>query len=65
MSLGEGGGGGDRLWIPSWDGDPSKWLDYKQELRLYELGENLEVPYSMPRGWLADYEELPDEWDLR
>ena len=39
--------GGDRLWIPSWNGDPSTWIDYRQEVRLYQLGENLEVSYSI------------------
>ena len=42
-----GEAGGDRLWIPSWDGDPSKWIEYRQELRLYQLGKNMEVSYCI------------------
>ena len=29
--------------MPSWNGDPAKWRDYKQEVKLWKLSENLEV----------------------
>ena len=33
--------------LPQWDGDPSGWRDYQQEVRLYKTGENLEVNWSV------------------
>ena len=31
-----------RMCLPQWDGDPSGWRDYQQEVRHYKTGENLE-----------------------
>ena len=36
-----------RMSLPQWDGDPSGWRDYQQEVRLYKTGENLEVNWSV------------------
>ena len=33
--------------LPQWDGDPSGWRDYQQEVSLYKTGENLEVNWSV------------------
>ena len=37
----------ERMSLPQWDGDPSDWRDYQQEVRLYKTGENLEVNWSV------------------
>ena len=37
----------ERMSLPQWDGDPSGWRDYQQEVRLYKTGENLEVNWSV------------------
>ena len=37
----------ERMSRPQWDGDPSGWRDYQQEVRLYKTGENLEVNWSV------------------
>eukprot|EP00959_Pyramimonas_sp_CCMP1952_P406414 8518083-Pyramimonas_sp.AAC.1 len=33
--------------IPTWHGDPSKWRDYKQEVKLWKLSENLAAAHSL------------------
>eukprot|EP00959_Pyramimonas_sp_CCMP1952_P389057 8151674-Pyramimonas_sp.AAC.1 len=33
--------------IPTWNGDPSKWRDYYQEVELWKLSENLSVTQSL------------------
>eukprot|EP00959_Pyramimonas_sp_CCMP1952_P209566 4384578-Pyramimonas_sp.AAC.1 len=33
--------------MPTWNRHPSKWRDYKQEVKLWELSENLSVTYSL------------------
>ena len=33
--------------IPSWNGDPAKWREFKQEVKLWKLSENLEVNQSL------------------
>ena len=37
----------ERMCLPQWDGDPSGWRDYQQEVRLFKTGENLEVNQSV------------------
>ena len=37
----------ERMSLPQWDGDPSGWRDYQQEVRLYKTGKNLEVNWSV------------------
>ena len=37
----------ERMSLSQWDGDPSGWRDYQQEVRLYKTGENLEVNWSV------------------
>ena len=37
----------ERMSVPQWDGDPSGWRDYQQEVRLIKTGENLEVNWSV------------------
>ena len=49
----------ERMSLPQWDGDPSGWRDYQQEVRLYKTGENLEV------NWSVASEEQHDELVLR
>ena len=56
----------ERMSLPQWDGDPSGWRDYQQEVRLYKTGENLEVNWSVAaRDWLEASEEQHDELVLR
>ena len=33
--------------VPSWDGNPEKWRSYRDEVRVWLLGTNLDVPYSI------------------
>ena len=33
--------------IPSWDGSPAGWQRYQEQVRLWRLGENLDVRYSV------------------
>ena len=37
----------ERMYLLQWDGDPSGWRDYQQEVRLCKTGENLEVIWSV------------------
>ena len=37
----------EQMSLPQWDGDPSGWRDYQQEVRLYKTGANLEVNWSV------------------
>ena len=37
----------ERMTLPQWDGDPSAWRDYQQEVRLYKTRANLEVNWSV------------------
>ena len=37
----------ERMNLPQWDGHPSGWRDYQQEVRLYKTSENLEVNWSV------------------
>ena len=46
----------ERMCLPQWDGDPSGWRDYQQEVRLHKTGENLEVNWSVAAR-LEDSEE--------
>ena len=36
-----------RKHIPSWDGNPVRWLQFKDEVRIWKLGENLDVTFSL------------------
>ena len=40
-------GGDSRMYTPSWNGDPSNWNEYEMQVKLYKMGENLEVSYSL------------------
>ena len=51
----------ERMSLPQWDGDPSGWRDYQQEVRLYKTGENLEVNWSVAARLVGDSEEQHDE----
>ena len=55
----------ERMSLPQWDGDPSGWRDYQQEVRLYNTGENLEVNGSVAARLLEASEEQHDELVLR
>ena len=33
--------------IPSWDGNPAGWQCYQEQVRIWRLGENLGVRYSL------------------
>ena len=33
--------------IPSWSGDPLEWIKFRDEVRLWSLGENMGVQYSL------------------
>ena len=33
--------------IPSWTGDPLSWTTFRDEVRLWSLGENMGVSYSL------------------
>ena len=44
----------ERMSLPQWDGDPSGWRDYHQEVRLYKTGENLEVNWSVAARNITD-----------
>ena len=37
----------DRHPIPTWDGSPHGWQRYVEQVRLWKLGENLDVKYSL------------------
>ena len=50
--------------LPQWDGDPSGWRDYQQEVRLHTTSENLEINWSLQRDWLADSKEQHGEYGL-
>jgi hypothetical protein len=32
---------------PSWDGNPSTYVKYSEDCRMWLLGQNLDVPYSL------------------
>ena len=40
-------GSGDRRHIPTWNGNAAKWESFRDEIRVWRLGENLNVKYSM------------------
>ena len=40
---------GDRRHIPSWNGNAAKWEPFRDEIRVWRLGENLNVKYT---AWL-------------
>ena len=44
---GHSGGGGAYARIPGWDGNPTTWWRYKQDVELWLEGEDLEVKYSI------------------
>ena len=44
---GGGGGGGAFQRIPAWDGTPSRWRRYKQDVELWLEGEDLDVRFSL------------------
>ena len=37
----------DDAHIPSWDGNPATWQRYREDVRVWKLGLNLDVPYSI------------------
>ena len=40
-------GSGDRRHIPTWNGNAAKWESFRDEIRVWRLGENLHVKYSL------------------
>ena len=40
-------GSGDRRHIPTWNGDAAKWESFRDEIRVWRLGENLNVKHSL------------------
>ena len=40
-------GSGDRRHIPTWNGNAAKWEAFRDEIRVWRLGENLNVKYSL------------------
>eukprot|EP00959_Pyramimonas_sp_CCMP1952_P230971 4828503-Pyramimonas_sp.AAC.1 len=38
---------GADAYVPHWDGNPASWHTYKDEVRIWTLGLNLDVPYSL------------------
>ena len=40
-------GSGDRRHIPTWNGNAAKWESFRAEIRVWRLGENLNVKYSL------------------
>ena len=39
--------GDKRGFVPAWNGDPSGWKSYRDEVRIWALGEKLDVEYSL------------------
>ena len=44
---------GNRQIIPSWDGAPAGWQRYQEQVRLWRMGENLDVKYSVAARLVA------------
>ena len=40
-------GSGDRRHIPTWNGNAAKWESFRDEIRVWRLGENLNVKYRL------------------
>ena len=40
-------GSGDRRHIPTWNGNAAKWKSFRDEIRVWRLGGNLNVKYSL------------------
>ena len=40
-------GSGDRRHTPTWNGNAAKWESFRDEIRVWRLGENLNVKYSV------------------
>ena len=40
-------GSGDRRHIPTWNGNAAKWESFRDEIRVWRLGESLNVKYSL------------------
>ena len=40
-------GSGDRRHIPTWNGNAAKWESFRDEIRVWRLGETLNVKYSL------------------
>ena len=45
-SMAADAGSGDRRHIPTWNGNAAKWESFRDEIRVWRLGENLNVKYS-------------------
>ena len=43
----DGDGDSGRRHIPRWDGHPATWKQYEQEVRIWRMGENLDVKYCI------------------
>ena len=52
----------ERMSLPQWDGDPSGWRDYQQEVRLYKTGENLEVDWSVAARLVGAQRSSTTSW---
>ena len=37
----------DRRFVPGWDGNPNTWRRYRDEVRVWLLGEKTDVEYSL------------------
>ena len=56
----------ERMSLPQWDGDPSGWRDYQQEVRLHKTSERTSKSTGqLQRDWLEASEEQHDELVLR
>ena len=47
FSLAADAGSGDRRHIPTWNGNVAKWESFRDEIRVWRLGKNLNVKYSL------------------
>ena len=40
-------GSGDHRHIPTWNGNATKWESFRDEIRVWRLGENMNVKYRL------------------
>ena len=43
----------ERMYLPQWDGDPSRWRDYQQAVRLYKQARTSKSTGQLQRDWLV------------
>ena len=51
----------ERMSLPQWDGDPSGWCDYQQEVRCTRQAKTLKSTGQLQRDWLKASKEQHDE----